>query len=66
MLLNIHLFLKLTLEVTIGITISFSCELVHPLKNMFSAFLERHFSLGLLEQCIEMFSGGQEHVLWHM
>lgn len=66
MLLNIYLFLKLTLEATIGIIMSFACDLVHPFKNMFSVFLERHFSLGLLEQCIEMFSARQEHALWPM
>lgn len=63
MLFNIHLFLKLALEVTIGIIVSFICDLVHPFKNMLSAFLETHFSLGLIEQCIEMFSAGQESAL---
>ena len=63
MLLNTLLFLKLTLEVTIGISMSFTCDLVQPLENMFSAFLGRCFSLDLLEQCIEMVSAGQEHVL---
>jgi len=43
-LLNIHLFLTLTLEVTTGIIMSFTRDLEHPFKNMFSAFLERRLT----------------------
>lgn len=51
---------------TIGIVMSSICDFVYPFKNMFSAFLERLSSLGLLEQCIELFSARQEHVLCPM
>lgn len=66
MLLNINLLFNLTLAVTIAIIMSFTCELLHEFKNMFSAFLGSHFSLGLFEQSIKMFSAEQEHVLWPM
>lgn len=48
MLLNINLYCKLELKKSIGVV--FTRDSMHSFTNMFSAFLDRRFSLGLLEQ----------------